>query len=68
MNDERKFLHDIANPLGTAMFTLDSAIEDLSEKPEPNLESILQLQQVRTALEKVKVILRDRRQILIERG
>ena len=31
--NERKFLHDIASPIGTALFLLDMTVEDMAKRP-----------------------------------
>ena len=40
MNDsnERKFLHDIASPLGAAIFLLDMTVEDMVKRTGANPE------------------------------
>jgi hypothetical protein len=66
MNNERVFLHDIASPLGAAMFIMDSVIDDLKDRPIPDEEAIQQLVQVQQALEKLKLILQNRKQTLVD--
>ena len=60
MSDERKFLHDVANPLGTAMFVMDSVLDDLKSHVNPDQDAILQLIQIQASLEKIKIILQKK--------
>lgn len=66
-NDERKFLHDLSSPFAMVFYHLDSMIEDLNEKPNPDQKLIQQLQNIFHTLEKMKSQLDQRRQILLER-
>ena len=47
MNDsnERKFLHDIASPLGAAIFLLDMTVEDMVKRTGANPEELNQIKQ-----------------------
>ena len=67
-SDEREFLHDIAGPLGTAIFVLDGLLDDVQSRPGANSDDIVQLTEIYTALEKLKTYLQERREILIKRG
>jgi FtsZ-binding cell division protein ZapB len=66
-NEERRFLHDIASPLGTVFFLVDAAIESLKEKLNGETDEVTQLQDAYAALQQVKQMIQSRRQILIER-
>ena len=66
--DERKFLHDIASPLGTAIFVMDSLLDGIQSRAGGNKDDLDQACQVYEALEKIKKMLQDRREILIKRG
>jgi len=68
MDDERKFLHEVANPIATALFVADALLEDLKEAGSTPADTLAQLSQVTQALEKTQVLLQNRRKILIERG
>lgn len=65
-DDERKFIHDIANSLNTLNFQL----EDLEFKfgSQSLDDNILQIQKIRFTLGTAISALEDRREILIERG
>lgn len=67
-SDERKFLHDIASPLGTAMFLMDVLLDSLRDRAAVNPDELEQATQVCQALEKARQMLKDRRQALIDRG
>ena len=59
---ERKFLHDLASPLATAIFLVDMAQEDLATNPAEIAES---MKKIAASLEKTKVLLHARRTYLI---
>ena len=68
MSDERKFLHDLASPLATALFLIDIAIEDAGSAAlsgTANLEIAESLRKTLGALEKMKALLHIRRTQLI---
>ena len=67
-SEERKVLHDIAGPLGTAMFLLELVVEIMNESPNSNPEGLEQIGKVGEALEKAKKVLHERREVLIKRG
>lgn len=68
LKEERKFLHDISNPLCTGMFFLDEAIEGFSAHPDVNPEGLLQIKKSYQAFQKVIALLHERREVLIKRG
>lgn len=61
--DERKFLHDIAGPIGAALLSADIALETVREQAisavAPDIETIFK------ALEQVTKMIRERREVLI---
>lgn len=67
-SDEREFLHDVATPLGTAMFLTDSALEDIQARPDADPDDIMRLGKIFQALEQIKMLLSERREFLIKRG
>jgi hypothetical protein len=67
-SDERQFLHDMASPLGTVIFVADSLLEIMQSGPNADPEAIFQIKEMCEALEKLKNILSDRREVLIKRG
>lgn len=66
--DERKFLHDLANPLSTALFLVDVVLESFQIHPDLNQDELHQLRQLFESLDKVKNLIQDRREFLIKRG
>ena len=58
---ERKFLHDIASPLTTAIFLLEVVLSSTGKNPE-NLNE--KLEKVHAALQKSQNILHARREVL----
>lgn len=66
-SDERLFLHDLASPIGVAILCMDavSAVVEASPTAAADLPRVLQAQK---ALQKVKTLLDERRQLLIQRG
>lgn len=67
-SDEREFLHDIASPIATASLGVDMVIDTLQNCADTDQILIQQLLLTHQALERVVSMLRERRQILIERG
>jgi hypothetical protein len=58
---ERQFLHDIASPIGTAIFQTDMLLEETSGKNRENQE---QIGTIMTALLTVKSLLEERRKTI----
>jgi hypothetical protein len=67
ISDERKFLHDLSGPFAMVFYLLDAMIEDLSENPLRDEQNLEQLKTVFKTLERMKSILDNRREILIQR-
>ena len=65
MSEERAFLHDIASPLGTALFATDSLMAEIQELPENEQKYLQQLKMIYKSLQKTKTLLDERRQTLI---
>ncbi|MEW6055486.1 MAG: hypothetical protein AB1540_02645 [Bdellovibrionota bacterium] len=66
--EERKFLHDIASPVGTAIFVLDMVLDSMKNRPNANPDELAQAQQVFDVLGQIKKKIEERRQILIQQG
>ena len=62
---ERKFLHDIATPLATAIFILDTLKEDLLASNGKDSPLIQMTEELEKALNKTRDLLAERREILI---
>ncbi len=68
-SDERQFLHDLASPLGTAVFLLDIVIEDLKARlGAADSEELKHLATIHQQMERMRQMLGARRQLLIDRG
>ncbi len=69
MNDERKFLHEIANPLAAALFIADILLEDVKNEEQELARDTLvaKLEQVNGSLERLRELLKNRRALLISR-
>jgi len=67
-SNEREFLHDLATPLGTAMFLTDSTLEDFQARPDAEPDDIMRLGEIFQALEQIKMLMSERREILVKRG
>jgi flagellin-specific chaperone FliS len=63
MDDERKFLHEVANPVATALFVADALLEELRSS-QVAIETVEQLARVTQALEKTQKIIQGRRTVL----
>ena len=66
--NERAFLHDIANPLGTAIFVADAFLEEFRGRKDASPDELKMLNQLFTALNEMKKRLEDRRNFLIKQG
>lgn len=62
LTEERKFVHDIANPLAIAMFALDACLAERVARKESTEE----LRKVHAALERVQRLIAERRAALLE--
>ena len=67
-NDEREFLHSLASPIGTAFFLADSLLDNMQNCHETNPNELMQAVQIFEALETIKKLLIQRRELLIKRG
>ncbi|MEO5971048.1 MAG: hypothetical protein ABIQ95_14060, partial [Bdellovibrionia bacterium] len=59
-NKERKFLHDISSPVGTAIFVLDIVLDTLKSHTNPP-EELIQIQQLSGIFERIKTLIEERR-------
>ena len=66
IKEERKFLHDISSPVGTALFILDSIL-DPNQRVVMNPGDLKQLKNAYESLLKTKDMIQERRRILIEK-
>jgi signal transduction histidine kinase len=65
---ERQFIHDIANPLSSALFVLDMLTEELrigQKIPQDKLEL---LQRARDSLHRIRALVDTRRNVLRDEG
>lgn len=67
-SDEREFLHELASPLGTAIFVIDAVIDTVQSRPGVDPDELIQLAEIFQALEKMKKLLQGRREVLVKRG
>jgi len=65
---ERKFLHDIASPVGSAIFILDMVLDNMKSRPNISQDELTQTQQVYDLLEQIKNAIEARRKVLIQQG
>lgn len=63
---ERKFLHDISSPLGTALFISDVLAESLTVGSPLSEEDLQQIKTILSELDRVKNMIQKRREILIQ--
>ena len=64
-NDERKFLHDIASPLATAIFLLDAVMDSHQERPDASEREITHTKQLIALMDRIKKMIEERRATLI---
>jgi hypothetical protein len=67
-NDERKFLHDISSPMGTALLLADSLLENMKNRPDVSPDELAQIGRINEVLEIAGNMIHERRQVLIQRG
>lgn len=67
-SDEREFLHALATPLGTAMLLADSILEEVQERKDVEPDDVMRLSEIYQALEKLNILLVERKELLIKRG
>lgn len=67
-SDEREFLHALATPLGTAVFLVDAVLDAIQSKAGSDPDEVVQITQIYDALERMKKLLQERREVLIKRG
>ena len=60
-------MHDIASPIGTALFLIDAAVETFKGLEGVPAEEVTQLQLALDSLLRVKDMMQARRKILIDR-
>lgn len=65
-NPERQFLHDLASPLGTAMLLTEIIKEDIQKGIQNVAEGVENLESIYKALEKIKFLIHERREILMK--
>ena len=67
-SEERKFLHDIASPVGTGLFMMDGMLERMSQEPGTDPKLLAQLKRIYETFDKMRLMIQDRRSVLIEAG
>lgn len=67
-SDERAFLHDLASPIGAALFLADMILDGMQSRPGVDQDELQQVLKLHQSLERVKKCLAERREILIQRG
>lgn len=66
IDPERKFIHDISNPLGVALGMLETALESLKASGRASPEEILRLEKAMRSITKTTDLIHQRREALIE--
>jgi len=61
---EKEFLHNIATPIATAKFLLETIVDDLSNRQDANSSDVEMLKNISLALDKVTLLLSERRIII----
>ena len=64
MNDERQFLHDLSNPLSTALFIADELVQVTRER-QPGSEALSEIVSLLTSLERARDLITERRRCLL---
>lgn len=66
-SEERKFLHDISNPLTIAQGMVDSVIDSLEGVPGVDEKVHTRLEKAVKAMERMAAGIKERREVLIKR-
>ena len=66
--DEREFLHDLATPIGTALFLVDCMMDRMQSRADVCEDERVELTKIYEALRKITKMLHNRREVLISRG
>ena len=67
ISEQRKFLHDLASPLSTSIFLVDSAMRAAKAAPTPDPALISKLEKMAQVMDKMKTMLQDRRAVPISK-
>lgn len=67
-SDEREFLHNLASPLSTALFLVDALLDSVQKRATGDPGELEQVIKIYKSLDKIKNLLKDRREELIKRG
>ena len=65
---ERDFLHAMASPLAIALLHLEALLEQFDVSPEVEKGHLERLAKVQQALDKMKLLLKDRRELIASDG
>lgn len=68
MSDERPFLHELSNPLTTVMMIIDTLLMRLNKSPDSDEHVKAQLKKTMELLNDVRLLLKRRRETLVQRG
>src|SRR5689334_13956231 len=66
-NNERSFIHEIANPLGTALILSETLLEDLESHSDLDPDEKARIAKLNLVLEQLKILIQKRRADLINR-
>jgi hypothetical protein len=66
--NERKFIHDIASPIATALFLADSLQESMLQGAAPCASALEHVRLIYNTLDEIRIILALRREELIKQG
>jgi nicotinamidase-related amidase len=66
--EERKFLHDIASPIATAIFLIDMIKDGVKDLGGIDADVPTQVKQLEDLLEKIRMLVEERREVLIKQG
>lgn len=66
--NERKFIHDLANPLAIAQGNIKLVLRNISKNPGtlPSEQVMTRLQKINDSIERISAMLSDRRQSIVE--
>lgn len=68
VTDEKKFLHEISNPISTVFLMVDSVLESMSNRPDANKDELEQLKKAMDSLVRINTLIQNRRGALTQQA
>ena len=62
--DEKKFLHEISNPVSTVFLMVDSVLDSMGKRADADKDELEQLKKAMNSLTRINGLIQDRRNTL----